>query len=52
MFQTKVVEKIKTYFVFNNFFEYHAVYEIMWEDTGGGQVADDNMAHSYCLLNT
>jgi hypothetical protein len=30
MFQTKVVEKIKTHFMFNNFFsESRAVYEIM-----------------------
>ena len=34
MFQTKLVEKIKTYFMFNNFFlpENHAVYEIMWKN--------------------
>jgi hypothetical protein len=32
MFQTKVVEKIKTYFVFSNFFfENRAVYKIMWK---------------------
>jgi hypothetical protein len=31
--QTSVVEKIKTHFIFNNFFffEYRAVYEIMWK---------------------
>jgi len=34
MFQTKVVEKIKTHIVFNNFFpENRAVYEIMWKNT-------------------
>ena len=35
MFQTKVVEKIKTHFMFNNFFssENRAVCEIMWENT-------------------
>jgi hypothetical protein len=33
MFQSKVVEKIKTHFKFNNFFsENRAVYEIMWEN--------------------
>jgi hypothetical protein len=33
MFQTKVVEKIKTHFLFSNFFyENRAVYEIMWEN--------------------
>ena len=32
MFQTKVVEIIKTHFMFNNFFsENRAVYEIMWK---------------------
>jgi len=37
MFQTKVVEEIKVYFMFNIFFpENHAVYEIMWK----------NMVHS------
>jgi hypothetical protein len=35
-FQTKVVEKIKTHFVLNNFFfsENCAVYEIMWKNIG------------------
>jgi len=34
MFQTKVVEKIKTHFIFNNcfVFENRAVYEIMWKN--------------------
>jgi hypothetical protein len=33
MFHTKVVEKIKTHFVFKNFFfENRAVYEIMWKN--------------------
>jgi len=33
MFQTEVVEKIKTHFVFSNvIFENHAFYEIMWND--------------------
>jgi len=34
MFQTKVVEEIKTYFVFNNPppFENYALYEIMWKN--------------------
>jgi hypothetical protein len=34
MFQTKVVGKIKTYFIFNNFvFRNHAVNDVMWENT-------------------
>jgi len=34
MFQTKVVQKIKTHFVFRNFFffENRVVYEIMWKN--------------------
>ena len=33
MFRTKVVEKIKTHFVFSNFLsENRAIYEIMWEN--------------------
>jgi hypothetical protein len=33
MFQTKVVEKIKTHFLFSNFFpENLAVYEITWKN--------------------
>ena len=34
MFQTEVIEKIKTHFVFSNFFyfENRTVYEIMWEN--------------------
>jgi len=37
MLQTKVVEKIKTHFVFSNFFflENCAVNEIMWKNTVG-----------------
>ena len=34
MFQTKVVEKIKTRFMFITFLcENHAVYEVMWKKT-------------------
>jgi len=32
MFQTKVVQKIKTHFMFNNVFKNRAVYDIMWEN--------------------
>jgi len=31
MFQTKVVEKIKTHLLFGNFFFIRTVYEIMWK---------------------
>jgi hypothetical protein len=50
MFQIKVVEKIKTLFMFNNFFsENGAVYEIMWKKYGG--TTDNNMAHALCILD-
>jgi hypothetical protein len=33
MYQTKLVEKIKTHFMFKNvFFETRAVYEMMWQN--------------------
>jgi hypothetical protein len=34
MCQTTVVEKVKTHFVFNNFFFNRAFYEIMWNKVG------------------
>jgi len=43
MFQTKVVEKIKTHFMFNTFFSKNrAIYEIMWKYGKARQVTDDN----------
>ena len=53
MFQTKVVEKIKTHILCSVtfFFETPAVYEIMWNKYGrAGQATDDNMAHAHCVL--
>jgi hypothetical protein len=42
MFQTKVVKKLKTYFMFSNFFfKNYAVYEKMWKNVvepGGPQM--------------
>jgi hypothetical protein len=36
MFHTKVLEKIVTHFLFNNFFsEHRAVCEVMWENMVG-----------------
>jgi hypothetical protein len=50
MFQTKVVMKIKTYFMFN---DYHALYETMWgKCRRAGQASDDNMAQAPCMLDT
>jgi hypothetical protein len=55
MFQTKVVEKIKTHILgsVTFFFENRAVYEIVWENYfRAGQATDDNMAHAHCVLDT
>jgi hypothetical protein len=54
MFETEVVEKINTCFMFGNFFfEKLAVYEIKWEKNGTpGQATDDNMKHTHCILGT
>jgi hypothetical protein len=49
MLQTKVVEKIKTHFVFNKFSpENRAVCEIMWKNMvqRGRPQMTDNMAHA------
>ena len=54
MFQTKVVKKIKTHFMFNNFFfENRAVYMIVRKKyCTAEQAADDNMAHERGMLDT
>ena len=42
MFQTKVVEKIKTHILYSNFFnENHAFYEIMWKKYGTARHTTD-----------
>jgi hypothetical protein len=55
MFQTKVVEKIKTHILgpITFFPENSAVYEITWKkyDTAG-QATDDNTAHAHYMLET
>jgi hypothetical protein len=39
-------------FVFNNYFENHAVYEIRWKNVvEPGRHQDDNMAHAQCMLD-
>ena len=53
MFQTEVVEKIKTYILCSiNFFfpENRAVYGVKWKNVRAGQVADSNTAHALCML--
>ena len=53
MFQTKVVEKIKTHILCSVIFENLTVYEIMWKNyCRAGQATDDNIAHANCMLDT
>jgi len=53
MFQTKIVEKVKTHISCSVFFLFNcAVYEIMWKNIVVGQAADDNMVHVHCMLDT
>ena len=55
MFQTRVVEKVKTHTlcsVILFFSENFAVYGIMWKNiVERGQATDDNMAHEHCALD-
>jgi hypothetical protein len=44
MFQTKVVEKIKTHFMFKGILSNTMPFS--------GQATDDNMAHVVCVLDT
>jgi hypothetical protein len=53
MFQTKVVETIKTHFCFRKLFKKRAADEKMWKKyCGAGQATGDNMAHERCMLGT
>jgi hypothetical protein len=53
MFQTKVVKKIKTYFMANIFFENYGIHELMWKKySRAGRATDDNMARAHCILDT
>jgi hypothetical protein len=53
MFQTKVVEKIKTHNLFSVIFlEDRAVCKKIWKNySRAGQVTDDNMAQALCMLD-
>jgi hypothetical protein len=55
MFQTKVVEKIKTHILCSEpfFIENYAVYKIKLENYFRvGQTTENNMAHAHCMLVT
>jgi hypothetical protein len=50
MLQTKVVQKIKTHFMFNNFFfENRAVYEIIWKRFVGWDRQQTTIQNGACL---
>ena len=55
MFQTNVVEEIKTHIsfsIFSLFFRNLSVYEIIWQNSvEWGQATDYNMAHAHCMLD-
>jgi hypothetical protein len=54
MFQTKVVEEIKTHILCSVtfFFENSALNWVMWKKfCRAGQATDDNMAHAHCMLD-
>jgi hypothetical protein len=54
-FSNKVVEKIKTHFMFSNFFFFRKSW-LLWENVGKycrtGQATDDGMAHAHFMLDT
>jgi len=53
MFQTKVVEKIRTHLMFINYLKNHVIDEIMWKNLErAGLAIDGKMAHAHCMLYT
>jgi hypothetical protein len=53
MFQTKVLKKIRTHISCQiTFLENRAVCEIMWKNIVEPGRADDDMAHTHCMLDT
>jgi hypothetical protein len=52
MLQTKVAEKIKTYFMSNNsFFENRVFYEMMWKNMAEQYRPQMKMKYSACALH-
>ena len=52
MFQTNVVEKIKTHILYSVFFKSCREWENMEKYYRAGQATDDNMAHAHWMLDT
>jgi len=52
MFQTNLVEKIKTHFMFNNVFPKIVPFiSQRVKYRSAGQVTDDSTAHAHCMLH-
>ena len=53
IFQTKVVGKIKTYFIFNFFFPLKSrlIRDYIEKYHKAGQDTDNNIAHALCMLD-
>jgi len=53
MFKTEFVAKIKTHFVFSNFFFFKSCR--LWDNVEkcyrAGQATGDSMAHAHCMLD-
>jgi hypothetical protein len=55
MLYTNVLEKIETYFIFNNIFFFSKIVPFMKQCrkySTVGEVTDDSMAHAHIMLNT
>jgi len=52
MFQTKVIEKIKTYFMLDTFFKIVPFGDMVEKYCRAGQTTDDNIAHAQYTLHT
>jgi len=55
MFQTKVVEEIKTHVlcsIYIYIYINHAIYVVMWKNVVEPDGPHDNTAHSPCMLDT
>jgi hypothetical protein len=52
LFQSKVVEKIKTHIMVNIFFKSCRLWDNVEKYFRAGQATDDNMAPTHCMLDT
>jgi len=53
MFQTEVVDKIKTHILCSvTFFDYRTIYETMRKNIVELGRTHDNIAHAHCMLDT